>query len=192
MALSKRERLVATVAAAAMAVLLADRFVVTPILDRSARVDAESQAKTAEMERAQELLARQLQMGQRWKDMIAGTLKADPAEAQSRAQHALVDWAHQAGLNLVSVKAERMQAKGSLGEITFQAVAIGPMSAVSQFLWRCQTEVLPLRVKEIQLGSRKDGADDLSLTMRFSTLYLAEARPAAKAAGEAKASQGES
>jgi hypothetical protein len=47
------------------------------------------------------------------------------------------------------------------------------MYAVSRFLWRVETAKVPIRVKEMQLGSRKEGADDLTLTLRLSTLYQA-------------------
>jgi hypothetical protein len=35
-----------------------------------------------------------------------------------------------------------------------------------------ETTDLPLRVHELQLGARREGADDLSLQVRASTLYL--------------------
>ncbi len=57
------------------------------------------------------------------------------------------------------------------------------MSAVGPFLWRLETTPLPLRIKELQLGSRRDGEDDLSLTLTVSALYLAAEGTAAAPAG---------
>ena len=60
-----------------------------------------------------------------------------------------------------------------------QAAGTGSMNAVSRFLWRVETAGIPLRVKEMQLGSRKEGADDLTVQLRLSTIYAPGARPAA-------------
>ena len=82
------------------------------------------------------------------------------------------DWAQEAGLTLWSMKPERLDQEDDLREIMFQAAATGPMSAVSRFLWRIETTSIPLRVKEVQLSSRREGTDALSLQLRVSTLYL--------------------
>jgi len=110
--------------------------------------------------------------------MIAGGLKRDPAEAESQILQAVGDWARDAGLKMSSVKPERMPDKRSLQEISFQAAGTGPMNAVARFLWRLETSKVPIRIKELQLGSRKEGTDDLTLQLRLSTLYQAPEPPA--------------
>jgi hypothetical protein len=57
------------------------------------------------------------------------------------------------------------------------------MEAVARLLWRMETTELPLRISEVQIGSRRDGADDLSLQLMASTLYL-EPQAAAPARAE--------
>jgi len=46
-------------------------------------------------------------------------------------------------------------------------------------------------VKELQLGSRKEGSDDLTLQLRVSTLYMAAQTPASSEAAAPPASTGE-
>ena len=65
--------------------------------------------------------------------------------------------------------------RGELQEITFLAAGTGPMSAVAGFLWRLESSPLPVRVADLQLGTRKEGADDLSLQVRISALCQAAA-----------------
>jgi hypothetical protein len=90
--------------------------------------------------------------------------------------HAVQNWSQEAGLKITSLKPERLPDKRSLAEISFQATGTGNMNAVSRFLWRIETAKVPIRVKELQVGSRKEGADDLTLQLRFSTLYQAPQR----------------
>lgn len=172
MILSKREHYIVVTAIAALALLVADRYVLTPILSHRARMETKIQSLTGEKERAATLFSRKSLMTRKWNEMIAGGLKTDPAEAESQVLHAMRDWAQEAGLTLWSMKPERLHREDDLREIMFQAAATGPMSAVSRFLWRIETTSIPLRVKEVQLSSRREGTDALSLQLRVSTLYL--------------------
>ncbi len=173
MALSKRERYIALVALTAVALLVGDRYIVTPVLNLRAQIDTGTRSMSGQMERAESLFSRRTMLGRKWNEMIAGGLKADPGEAESRVLHAMRDWADEAGLTLWSIKPERLEQDQDLQEIAFQASGTGSMSAVSRFLWHIETTKLPLRVEQLQVGARKEGTDALSLQLRVSTLYLA-------------------
>jgi hypothetical protein len=178
MFLSKRERFIIAAAVIVVALLVLDRYVVSPLLECCDRAAARKEGVLADIQRGQDLLARKREIGPKWREMIAGGLKRDPAEAESQILHAVGDWARDAGLKMSSVKPERMPDKRSLQEISFQAAGTGPMNAVARFLWRLETSKVPIRIKELQLGSRKEGTDDLTLQLRLSTLYQAPEPPA--------------
>ena len=112
-------------------------------------------------------------MEQEWKEMLQAGLKRDVSEAESQVLHAVRNWSQESGLALASLKPERVARDGELQEIMFRVAGPGSMRSVSRFLWQLQTAALPLKVEELQLGSRKEGADDLSLQLRISALYLA-------------------
>ncbi len=173
MVLSKRERYVAIVSIIVVTLLLSDRYIVTPFLDRRAQVETEMQSLLGEMERATSLFKRRNLMEQKWQDMVSGGLVSDASNAESQVLHAVRNWSQECGLMLSSMKPERVVGEGNLQEITFLIAGTGTMSSVGQFLWRVETASLPLKIKEIQLGSRKEDADDLSLQLRLSALYLA-------------------
>ena len=177
MILSKRERLVVAATLIAVAAFLLDRYALTPVLDALAALEARKQNMIGDVARAGDLLERQHQLGPKWREMNAAGLKRDPTEAESQMLHAVQNWSQEAGLRLTSLKPERLPDKRSLQEISFQAAGTGTMNAVSRFLWRIETAKVPIRVKELQVGSRKEGADDLTLQLRFSTLYQAPQRP---------------
>jgi hypothetical protein len=178
MFLSKRERLIITATLVVVALLALDRYVVTPLMECGDREAALKEIRLAEIQRGRALLDRKREVAPKWREMIASGLKRDPAEAESQILHAVGDWAKDAGLKLSSMKPERLPDKRSLQEISFQAAGTGSMSAVSRFLWRLEASKVPIRVKELQLGSRKEGTDDLTLQLRLSTLYQAPEPPA--------------
>jgi len=170
--LSKRERYIVAVTIIAVSMLVLDRYALTPLLERRARIEAEKQDLVRQMESAKNQFARRRQIEQKWQDMLAAGLKRDASEAESQVLHAVRNWSQESGLTLSSVKPERVAREGDLREVTFQAAGTGSMRSVAQFLWRLETASLPLKVKEMQLGSRKEGSDDLSLQLRISALYL--------------------
>jgi len=181
--LSKREGYITAVAALAIVLFLLDRFALTPLLDRKAEAETERATLVSDLERAGLLFERKRQLVPQWNRMLEGGLGGDPADIESKILHALRDWSQEAGLTLSSVKPDRAVVRpgGSrrvgaepMREITFQASGTGRMSAVVRFLWRLETASLPVRVTELQMGSRQEGADDLSLQIRLSALYLAE------------------
>ena len=109
--------------------------------------------------------------------MLSEGLKRDPTEAESQVLHALRDWSEQTGVNLSALRPERSTEKTDLREITFHTTGSGSMNSIARFIWCLQTAELPIKVKMLRLGSRKEGIDDLSLELRFSTLYLATHLP---------------
>lgn len=187
MVLSKRERIIVIVSIAALVILVLDRYALTPLLDADARV--ETALAAAKDKQAKDMrLIRQAAgtTSKRWNEMIEGGLKSDPAQSEGQVLHALEGWASEAGLSPLSMKPERVTQTGELREITVQAAGTGSMSAVAGFLWRIESSQMPLRTRDLQLSARREGADDLSMTVRVSTLYLApqsaKAPPAAAAA----------
>ena len=179
MILSKRERLIMVLTLAAVSILVLDRYVLTPLLDGRSSLQARKARLQGDMERANRLLTRRRQIDQRWNQMLTSSLKRDPGEAESQILHALGNWSEQTGLNLSSIRPERSTEKTDVREITFHISGSGSMNSISWFVWCLETAEIPIKVKVLSLGSRKEGTDDLSLQLRFSTLCLAVQAPPA-------------
>jgi hypothetical protein len=182
MSLSRREVLIVVVAVLSVGLLAADRYVITPIMESGEALENERLRLMGELENAARLFERRRLMARRWQEMRAGGLVSDPSDAEGRVLQAVRDWAQEAGLAVSSVRPQRAEQDSGIGEITVLAAGSGPMRAVARFLWRTETTALPLRVRELQIGSRAEAQDDLSLQVKLSTLYWAGGL--ADAAGE--------
>lgn len=183
MVLSKRERTIAWVAAAVLGLLAADRFFLTPELERRSEIEAETANVLVELERSTSVLAGKRRLLPRWREMADSGLGAGAGSAESRFLHAIRDWAQESDLNLTSVKLERSEAERQFQKISWRASGTGTMAAVSAFLWRIQESSLPVRISDVQITARQDGVDSLSLQVGVSTLCRAE-RGGAKASAE--------
>jgi hypothetical protein len=58
------------------------------------------------------------------------------------------------------------------------------MGQIGRFLYRLQTANIPVRIVDMTINSRRDGADDLAIVLGVSTIYLAPEpeKPAPRAA----------
>ena len=172
MVLSRREKYIAIITIVIIMILVADRYVATPFMDKMDQTAIEKQRLIVEMERAETLFERRSLMDRRWNDMVAGGLEGDAAKAESQVLHAIGNWSKENGLMLSSVKPDHKTGEDELYEIVFQIAGTGTMNSVSRFLFQIEKSTLPIRLTDVQLGSREEDGNDLSLQLRLSALYL--------------------
>jgi len=172
MTFNQREKILIAAALAVLAVLALDRYAVTPLLAWRYAAQAQRELRQAEMAEATSLLQRRKLLDRRWKDMRTDGLKPGRAEAEGQILRSLRDWADEAGVRISSLRLEYPPQQSELPEIVVHAAGTGSMRSARQLLWRIEDARIPVRIKMLQLGSRKDGTDDLSVLMRVSTLYL--------------------
>jgi len=172
MVLSRRERYAAIGTIIAVAALVLDRFALTPVLDSWTALEAQRQDLTSKVEHGQLVLKQKPGAEATWKRRAGEGLKQSAAETEDALLHAVQDWSQDSRLALISVGAERAGRTERTPEVIVQVAGIGPMSAVARFLWDVQTARLPVKVVSMELYSRKEGTDDLSLTLHLSGLYL--------------------
>jgi len=172
--LSKRERIIGIAAVLILAALVGDRFILTPAVNRLGELSDQKQTLLAEINEAQSLFERRRLMEKRWQELLGEGLKNE-SDAESRLLHAVGDWAQQSRLTLTSVKPERLSTvKSGLKEMTFTIAGTGSLEAAREFLWQVETAALPVRIKDIQLGSANETGNNMSLQLLLSALYVGD------------------
>ena len=191
MVFSKREKIIVAAAVAVLGVLVLDLYVLTPLMDEWGAVKVRRDRLVAKTAQAGSLLRRRRLLGRTWRRMLAEGMTPDPAAAESQVLRSLRNWSADTGLRLSSLRPERSTEDSKLPEITVHAAGTGSMASVSRFLWRIETAKSPVKIKMLQLGSRRDGTDSLSLHLKVSTLYSppgspSPKKPAARTRGRAR------
>jgi hypothetical protein len=180
--LSKRERYIAIGVAAAVGLLLLDRFVLTPYAALRDSIATEQHQVMDSLTNADLLFTRQRQLRKVWTQMEQGGLKTDPSQAESQALGALLEWTRSAGVNLAALTPERTVQQEQFRVISFSVKVTGPMAAMSRLLWAMESATIPVRVTELRINPQREGVDDLSMQMSVSTLCLMP-QPAGTAKG---------
>ncbi len=172
--LSKREKIIAAATLLVMTLLVGDRYALTPLMDKLNQWETEKQDLTLELNDALNLIGRRKRMEREWKAMAGAGLAAD-AESESRVLHALDGWSKDTGLTLTSVKPLRLsKVKDDLHEMTFVVAGTGTLNATAEFIWQIERAALPLRIRDMQLGSANEGGTAMSLQLNISALALVD------------------
>jgi hypothetical protein len=175
MMMSKRERYIGIATVVVVGILVLDRLIVTPLLDSKVDLDAQLVKARDDRDAANRLLSTSRRMDRDWRAM-AGTrgerLKDNEAAAESQVLNSIGAWSQSSGLSVSAVKRVRTEKEKDFIKIAYRATATGTMRQVGEFLWKIQTSDIPVRITDIQMNSRKDGTDDLSVQIGIATIYL--------------------
>ena len=171
MVLSKRERIILIAAIACVGLLVVNKFVVEPVQAKLDGLEAQRQHLLGDLNEAELLIGNHRRMQAKWKAMLSHGLRSD-TEAESRVLSALREWSGVAGLALSSIKPERVSSDGRLQEMIFTVAGKGTLDSVARFLWQIETAALPVKIKDMQLGSSSELGDSMSLQLHLSALYL--------------------
>ena len=193
MILNKREKIIAYATGAAIGLFLLDYVAISPLMAHRDDVVTRLTQARAEANTTEQVIDRGKVMTKRWKEMTQAGLGTDTSTAEAQALHALNNWADDAGLAITSMKPERTERVKQLNQITIRATAQGNQRSVGRFLYAIQTAGIPMRVTDLQMAARKEGLDEMTLTLGVSTIAVAPpekpkpgVRPAAGSTGGAR------
>jgi Tfp pilus assembly protein PilO len=168
--LSKRERIIAVITVAVVGLFVLNEFLFKPVSDKLQQLETQKNQLRIELDEAQNLFRKRLALEREWKNASLENLRNE-VEAESKVGRALDKWSQMTHLTLSSVKPERMASDQGLKEMTFVVVGTGTLEAVAQFVWQIETATLPIKIKDMQLGSSESG-QSMSIQILLSALCL--------------------
>ena len=174
MALTNRERLIMVLAGLSIVILVADRYVLSPIFEKRTEMSQLRQNLQGEVEQAQATLQRQKTLRKRWVQMQQAGLSYDIEEIEGLLFRHLEECSYQSRLLLTSIQPERLQSKGQIGQIEFMVSGTGTMESVTQFLWAIEMAEIPLKIDSLLLGANNENATQMTLQVKLSSIYLIE------------------
>ena len=171
---SKRERIFLVGTVLVLGLFALDSFVLTPLGRATARLRAERETLEGDLLSSQNKLHKRKALSRNWSVWTGSTLLKDPSAAEKQILNAVRSWSRDAGINPASIQPERPTQRGNVREVRFQTSASGPFASLVRFLCYMEASEIPVRIQRVQLSpSKGTSADQLSMELRFSTLYLA-------------------
>lgn len=169
MKIENRQQVLAVVAIAVVSLLLLDRLVIDPLTKSwKARADNINDLQ-ANITKGKSLIARGNRDRARWEEMKTNALPVDTAER--KLLEAFQRWSRESNTSVSSIQPQWKQGEDYM-TLECRANASGPVSALAQFIYNIEKDAMALRIESLEITSRDDNGQNLSLGLQVSGLIL--------------------
>jgi hypothetical protein len=169
--IKNRQQVLIFVALGALLFFVGDQLIFEPLLNgwhaRSKRI-AELQKNIHEGEI---MLKRENIIRDHWTQMRTNTLSANPSIAQGEVLKAFEQWSKDSGVKIGSIKPQ-WKRSDEFTTLECRANASGDMRALSKFLYDAEKDHLAVKVDSVEISSRDNNGQQLSLVLQVSGLVL--------------------
>jgi hypothetical protein len=158
--------------AVCLGALAGDRFVVSPLYafwnERASAIAGleESLAKSSL------LVGRLDDMAGYWSEMRARSLPPAESRAENEVLSSVTRWAQDSRLEITSLKPKWVHGGTASNTLDIRAAGQGSMEAIALFLYRLESDWLPLRVESLEVAARDDSGSLLTFGLTFTGLQL--------------------
>jgi hypothetical protein len=150
--------------------------ILSPMSAWSADLNKRADTVKKQQDDDQRLIQKRIALSKVYATMQKGGLKNDVSDAQSQMDHAVYDWASQSGVIIATASnqgSNSFDPKTGFTQVGYQVTCTGTTVGVAKLLYQIETAAIPIRIKMVHVGSRKDGVDDLMVELNLSTLCVA-------------------
>ena len=168
--MNQREKILALIIVALAVLFAADRFVVAPVTAAFAGVEDETARLEADLAEARAMVRSERKIERRWKAVrLAGLTDATDA-ARLRVQVSASAWARDGGLSLNTLSTGRVEEGETYDQLSFALTGVGNLEAIQRFLLKVTQADFPLRIESCTITSRGDDRDEMTLSLRLTTI----------------------
>ncbi len=175
-----RQRLLLILAGVGLLLLVGDSLLLTPLTKAWQSRGTEIARLQKNVTEGRSVIDRATRTQSLWAEMQAQALPKDPAKAEQDLITAFDRWGRAAGIELGSIKPQwKRGATPRYSQLECRVDATGSLATLSRFLYEVEKSPLALRVDTVELTSRDDQGQRLTLGLLVSGLRLVplEGRP---------------
>ena len=172
MKIKNRQQLLAILAGLTLALLLGDRLVVSPLVRSwTARNNLIAQLRK-DIAQGSVLRDREEIIRNRWESMRTNTLPENVSLAEDEVLQAFEHWSQVSQISIANIKPQWKQTDDNYLTLECRADAFGSIEALTRFLYNVERDPLALRVEAIEIASRDNDGNQLTLGLQVSGVTL--------------------
>jgi hypothetical protein len=170
---NNRQRLLMILAGAAIVLLVLDSIVLTPLTKAWQSRSAEIARLKKNVTEGRGLIERGPRMQSQWTEWQKQALHTDAAKAEQDVISAFDRWSRVSNVELGSIKPQwKRGATPRYSQLECRVDATGSLATLTRFLYELEKSPLPLRVDSVELTSRDELGQKLTLGLLVSGLRL--------------------
>lgn len=171
--LPKRQRWLILIAGGGILLLGLDRIVLTPLGEVWRADTTEIQQLKGSVANGRSLIAREARTRQVWAEIQSGALPKDQAQSEYDVLSAFENWGRTSGVELGSIKPLwKHGATENYSLLECRLDATGTLAALSRFLYELEKSPMALRADSVDLVSRDESGQRLTLSLTITGLRL--------------------
>lgn len=167
-----REAILKISAGAVIGLFLLDRIVIEPFFAGWKKQGERIAEFRQKVERGQQLLNREKSLRDRWSEMQKSDLGDDSSSAESDVRKAINRWAGDSRVSFTTFTPQWRKHEEGYDTYECRTVASGDQASLGRLLYEIETDALPARVEECELGARDAKGKELQLSLRFSFVRI--------------------
>ncbi|PYI87747.1 MAG: hypothetical protein DME26_05145 [Verrucomicrobia bacterium] len=177
MKISNRQQALAIFAGIALALLLGDRFILSPLTHSWKERTSRIADLTKNINRGKALLDREQIVRSRWESMKKNTFPTAESAAENEMLKAFDRWSQNSRISISSIKPQWKRINDEYRTLECRADASGSMQELTRFLYEVERDPLALRVESVEITTRDNNGQQLSLGLQVSALVLNSQQP---------------
>jgi hypothetical protein len=171
---NNRQQLLVILAAAAIGYFIMDKLVISPLAgswkSRSERITKLQR----EIKQGETLLDRDQIIRQRWENMRTNTLPVNLSTAEGEVLKAFDRWTQDSRISFSGIKTQWKRNSDEYLLLDCRADAFGSLEAVTRFLHDVEKDPSALRVESVEITSRDNNGQQLTVALQVTGLVLAK------------------
>ena len=172
MGFNGRERVLVIAMALCLGALAGDRLVVSPLYalwnERAAAINELEEF----LSKSSLLVDRRDVLSERWAEMRARSLPPSESRAENEVLGSVTRWAQECRLEITALKPRWIREDAAYSTLDLRATGQGSLEAITEFMYRLETDGLPVRVESIEVATRDDSGSLLTFDLAFTGLQL--------------------
>jgi Tfp pilus assembly protein PilO len=176
MKLNHRQRFLTIVTVAALALLAADRLVLTPLTNAWKNRAKEIARLRAQVAEGTSLLRREQAIRSRWNEMRTNTLPDNPSLAQEQVLRGVVGWAQESGTSINAITPQWKTDADDYKTLVCRVDAAGTLWTLTRFLYDIERAPMAAKLESVDLSARDNSGQQLTLSLQLSALALTATR----------------
>ena len=172
MPIKNRQQMLMIVAGTALALLVGDRLVFSPLVTAWKSRSGEIAGLRKQVNTGRQLLSRETAIRSRWENMSTNTLPVSSSLTEQQVLRAFDSWSQESRVSVNSISPQWRRDKEGYMTLECRVDAAGTISTLSRFLYALEHDPMALRVDSLELTSKDKDGTQLALGLQVSGLVL--------------------
>jgi len=170
--INNRQQLLVIVLGIAVAYLIGDRLVFTPLQHSWQERHEKIISLRKSIAQGELLLDRDKRIRETWNNMRTNTLPTNISAAENEVVKAFFRWSEQSGISITSTRPQWRRSENDYMLLECRADTFGSVESISRFLYEIEKDPLALKVESVEITTRDNNGQQLAMAVQVSGLLL--------------------